>query len=266
MIGDLAPMFRMPVSFGPAPGPRNIPAVHRHRQYDKKSLTLTLTALTDAEALQRLLPEGFVVEQPARLEVCLLVLTQIGWLAGRGYNIVMIRIPALWSGSDEVSGHFVPVVWENLADPILTGRDELGWPKIYADIPDPVEADGAWRAHAAWDGFTFLEMRAEGLASASAHLPARPMMFHKYVPCTGQWGEAEVDYFTVSSADGPPPRVASRLEGRGRFEFRRASWEDMPTQYTIVNALADLPLDDFGPATLVASSGGGDGSGQRRLR
>ena len=33
----LAPMFRMPVSFGPAPGPRNLPEAHRHRRYDKKA-------------------------------------------------------------------------------------------------------------------------------------------------------------------------------------------------------------------------------------
>jgi hypothetical protein len=40
----------------------------------------------------------------------------------------------------------------------------------------------------------------------------------------------------------------------------------MPTQYLIVNALADLPLREFGPGVLVESSGGGDASGQRRLR
>jgi hypothetical protein len=40
----------------------------------------------------------------------------------------------------------------------------------------------------------------------------------------------------------------------------------MPTQYLIVNALAELPLTEFGPATLVEIRGGGDVSGQRRLR
>ena len=33
----------------------------------------------------------------------------------------------------------MPVVWENHADPILTGREQLGWSKIYADMDTPKE-------------------------------------------------------------------------------------------------------------------------------
>ncbi len=257
-------MYRMPVSFGPAPGPRNVPSAHRHRRYEKNTLTLSLSARTDADAIAALLPRGFVVDEPARLELSLLVLSEVGWLAGRGYNIVIVRIPARWHGEEDVAGAFVPVLWESMADPILTGRDELGWPKIFADIPEPVIQQGRWRAHAAWEGFTFLEIGAGDFAPGEVPLP-QPMMFHKYVPRTGAWGEADVDYFTITAPDGPPPEVKSASIGRGRFEFRRARWEDMPTQYPIVNVLAELPLVDFAPATLVETSGGGDASGQRRL-
>lgn len=266
MIDGLAPMFRMPVSFGPAPGPRNLPEAHRHRRYDKNALTLTLSAATDPDLLASLLPQGFAIDGEPRINVSLVVLTNIGWLAGRGYNIVMVRIPARWSGQEAVSGHFVPVLWESLADPILTGRDELGWPKIFADIPTPAQEGGRWSASASWEGFTFLDIAAGDFASADRPPPASPMMFHKYVPRTGEWGEAEVDYFTVTAADGPRPEVKAVAQGEGRFEFHGARWEDMPTQYLIVNALATLPLSDFGPATLVQTSGGGDVSGQRRLR
>lgn len=265
MSDGLAPMYRMPVSFGPAPGPRNVPGRHRHRRYDKQMLTLTLAARTDGDALARLLPRGFTVEAPARIELAILALSDIGWLAGRGYNIAMVRIPARWSGAEEVSGYFVPVLWESMADPILTGRDELGWPKIFADVSTLAEEDGRWSAHAAWEGFTFLEASAGEFTAAGAPPPPRPMMFHKYVPRTGAWGEAEVDYFTVTAPDGPAPQVRSARKGTGRFEFRRAAWKDMPTQYPIVNALAELPLIEFEPAWLVETSGGGDVSGQRAL-
>lgn len=266
MSDGLAPMYRMPVSFGPAPGPRNLPAEHRHRRYDKRTVTLTLSASTDADALARLLPHGFAVEEPARLEISLMLLSDIGWLAGRGYNIVVVRIPARWSGEEAVSGHFVPVLWESMAEPILTGRDELGWPKIFADIPAPVIANGRWRARALWEGFPFLAMSADDFAPAESTAAASPMMFHKYAPRTGAWGEAEIDYFTVTGADGVAPEVKSVASGAGQFEFHHARWEDMPTQYPIVNALADLPLTEFGPASLVETLGGGDVSGQRRLR
>jgi len=258
-------MFRMPVSFGPAPGPRNVPEAQRHRRYDKNTLTLTLSAVTDAAALAALLPPGFEVTEPARLEVSLLVLSQIGWLAGRSYNIAMVRIPARWRGEEDVSGYFVPVLWESMADPILTGRDELGWPKIFADIPEPIVEQGRWGAHAQWEGFTFLEISAGGFETAPVPALAQPMMFHKYVPRTGEWGASDVDYFTVTTPDGPGPEVKAASRGHGRFEFRHARWEDMPTQYPIVNVLADLPLIEFAPAWLVETSGGGDVSGQRRL-
>jgi hypothetical protein len=263
---DLAPMFRMPVSFGPAPGPRNLPQAHRRRRYEKNALTLTLSAATDREPLAALLPPGFAIEGEPRIEVSLIVLTNIGWLAGRGYNIVMVRIPARWSGQEMVTGYFVPVLWESLADPILTGRDELGWPKIFADIPAPVNEAGRWSASASWEGFTFLDIEASDFVAGMDPAPASSTMFHKSVPRTGEWGEAEIDYLTVTAPDGPKPAVKSASRGAGCFEFHPARWEDMPTQYPIVNALAALPLREFGPATLVETSGGGDVSGQRRLR
>jgi hypothetical protein len=261
----LAPMYRMPVSFGPAPGPRNIPAEHRRRRYEKRIVSLTLAATTDGDELARLLPEGFELDGEPRLEVIVSWLSDIGWLAGRGYNIVLVRIPARWRGRDEVSGYFVPVVWESMADPILTGRDELGWPKIYADIPEPVVDAGDWRACAAWDGFEFLSVSAGDFSPSEAPPVGGPLMFHKYVPRTGEWGEAEIDYFTATAPDGPAPRLDAASLGTGTFRFNAARWEDMPTQYPIVAALAALPLTGFLPATITEVTGGGDASGQRRL-
>jgi hypothetical protein len=258
-------MYRMPVSFGPAPGPRNIPAEHRHRRYEKRVVSLTLAATTDGDKLARLLPEGFELDGEPRLVVTLSWLTDIGWLAGRGYNIVLIRIPARWRGSEEVSGYFVPVVWESMADPILTGRDELGWPKIYADIPEPLVDAGHWQASASWEGFEFLSVSAGDFSPSEAPKADGPMMFQKYVPRTGEWGKAEIDYFTATAPDGTAPQLDAASQGNGTFRFNAARWEDMPTQYPIVAALAALPLTDFLPATLTEVTGGGDASGQRRL-
>jgi hypothetical protein len=266
MSEGLAPMYRMPVSFGPAPGPRNLPAEQRHRRYEKQTLTLTISARADGDALARMLPPGFAVAQPASIEVSLMVLSDVGWLAGRGYNILIVRIPARWKGQEEVSGHFVPVLWESMADPILTGREELGWPKIFADIEPSVVDNGAWRARASWEGFSFFEMSAGDWVEAAAPRAPPPMMFHKYLPRTGEWGEADIDQCTVTGPDGARPQVKSAMMGQGSFAFHRARWHDMPTQYAIVNALAALPLEASGPASLVETSGGGDASGQRRLR
>jgi hypothetical protein len=63
-----------------------------------------------------------------------------------------------------------------------------------------------------------------------------------------------------------PPTVASFEVGTGRFGFHCARWEDMPTQYRVVNALAALPLLEFTAAYLTRGCGGGDVSSQRIVR
>jgi hypothetical protein len=255
------------VSFGPSPGPRNLPADKQHLKFTKQTTSLTVSALTDADMLARLLPEGFQLGAEPRLTVSLINLRDIGWLAGRGYNILMLRFSAVWNGEERLAGDFVPVVWENMADPILTGRDELGWCKINAQIPDLRQCDAQWSGTAAWEGFRFFEAEAEDLAPFEPpDGPPAPMMFRKYVPRTGDWGTADVDYTTAVGEGEQTPELISAERGVGRFRFLPARWEDMPTQYHIVNALAELPLSDFGPATLLRTSGGGDASSQRILR
>lgn len=259
-------MYRMPTAFGPAPGPRNVPAEKAHLRYTKEVLTLGVVALTDAELLSRLLPPRCRLEGEARLEVSYLRLSNIGWLAGRGYNIVMISIPAIFEGAqDTVRGSFCPVMWESMTDPILTGREELGFPKINAQIPAPTVLDGMWRGSASWEGYRFFELEAGAFEGPSA-MPAAggSMFFHKYMPKTGEWGTAEVSCMTATGEE-VPPQVRSFEVGTGSFSFRSARWEDMPTQYPIVNTLAALPLQ-FKDAYLVNSSGGGDVSSQRILR
>ena len=263
----LKKQYRMPVSFGSALGPRNLPADQAHRRYEKDVTALSLSARSDADLLAALLPEGFHLAGEPRLGITVMMFTNLGWLAGRGYNILVVRIPAIWRGEEEMRGDFIPVVWESMADPILTGRDELGWSKIYGEIPDLTLDGGRAQGSAAWDGHRFFSLEVNGLnpVALPPDAPA-PMMFQKYVPRTGALHEADVSYPTVAAPDGPAPHIHAVESGQGRFSFHRASWEEMPTQYPIVNALAGLPLHDFGPATLVRSSGGGDGSGQRRLR
>ena len=62
---------------------------------------------------------------------------EIEWLAGRGYNTLGVSFPVEFSGNkDKARGNFLLVLWENLTDPILTGREELGFSKIYCNLPE----------------------------------------------------------------------------------------------------------------------------------
>ena len=87
-------------------------------------------------------PEGGgVLRAPPEVMACL-ALSQpdeenIGWLAGHGYNGITVAIPTQHHSAPQgwLRGNFLPVGWENLAAPLLTGREELGCARIYADIP-----------------------------------------------------------------------------------------------------------------------------------
>lgn len=36
------------------------------------------------------------------------------------------------------------VLFESFCDAIITGREELGFGKVWADLPDPVVEEGRW--------------------------------------------------------------------------------------------------------------------------
>ena len=89
------------------------------------------------------------------------------------------------------------------------------------------------------------------------------MLHYKYVPKTGAWGEADAAYAVLSPDAGPPPPPEAFYRGEGEVAFHRARWEDLPTQYMIVNAFHELEIKEYRGATIQRRVGGGDLIGQR---
>src|SRR5262249_39205086 len=143
-------IYRMPTHFGPAPGPRQMPpeAVVDATRSPRKTLIST-SFLTDGSALERRIPERFALAGDPVVTVEFHYMTDIDWLAGRAYTMIHVWWPVTFMGEeDHVVGRFLAVMWENLADPIITGRGEIGQPKLFADIP-PLSSDrGTYRCEA----------------------------------------------------------------------------------------------------------------------
>jgi Acetoacetate decarboxylase (ADC) len=259
---ELDPMFRMPVDFGPLPGPRNLP-----REYDDvrsygRMLHLTVQARSDRAALQAILPPTVNVPEDPLINFSLLKLTNLGWLAGRGYNIIIVTLPVLLDRGDGAEAwDYMPVLWEGHPDPVITGRAELGHPKLAATVPDPMFLRDTVRGHAHWEGFRFCEFEIANLrADDRAPAAPKPLLTRKYVPRTGEWGVAELDQLTGPLPDpdavpGAPPVIHRRDRGEGTFRFFPARWEDMPTQYPVVCRLAELPLLEFTDASVMELEG-----------
>lgn len=223
----------------------------------------------DGSQVAAMLPPGFVPGAVADLVVEIRNLTQISWLAGRGYNIVTVSTSAVWTeGAEPLAGRFQLVLWENMADPIISGREELGFAKLYADIPDLDVAAEHGRGQASWDGFQFLSLEVQELRQVPIgqySQPGGPGFHWKYLPRTQDWGEADVSYAVVTPPAGGTRRLIETHLGTGHASFRHASWEQLPTLLHVVNPLAKLDLGQCLAAGHCRSIGGKDFSDQQIL-
>jgi hypothetical protein len=258
-MSQIPPMFRMPVAFGPSPGPRRSPDGSPYRPEDSvKTLSCEMSFVTDPAVLATLLPSAFELRGDPVVTVAVGYHTEISWLAGRSYHTLGVYFPATHVGNVRTDGVFNAVLWENLTDPILTGRDELGIPKIYAEIP-PLAVAGinSYVARASWLGFEFvrMEIRPDARTESAPDGPACPILAYKYVPKTGVLGQADCEYATAVPGDDPSHRVVECWQASGSVGFFEAAWQDMPTQCHIVNKLAALPVIEPRPGRMVSSVG-----------
>ncbi len=263
-------IYRMPTHFGPAPGPRQLPAGARDPKRSPHRLSVAASFLTDGAQLERHLPEGFALAGEPVVTVEFHYMTGIDWLAGHGYTMITVSWPATFTGrQDNATGSFLAVVWENLADPIITGRGETGYPKIYAEIAEPRRWEGSQICTANWMGFRFLEVTVSELhdqAPSQAVTRSDGTLMLKYVPSTGTWGDADVNQVTLTPAGDPDRTIERRQAGVGVARFHRATWSDLPTMHHVVNALAELPVIEPRSGSLTLSRGGKTFLDQRVLR
>jgi acetoacetate decarboxylase len=263
-------IYRMPTHFGPAPGPRQLPGdVVVDSKRSRRTLTVAASFLTDPAVLEQHLPEGFALTGEPVVTVEFHHMTDIDWLAGRGYTMVWVTWPATFTGvRDQVTGKFLAVVWENLADPIITGRDEIGHPKLYADIAEPRRWNGTQICAASWMGFRFLELEVSQLHDSEQDRQGTVSdgtLMLKYTPRTGAWGETDLCQITLSPAGDPDNHVEQREAGAATVRFHKASWSDLPTMHHVVNALAALPVIEARGGALTRSRGGKSFRDQRVL-
>lgn len=232
---------------------------------------------TRAAQLERILPPGFALRGEPVVTVSLSYFDNLYWLAGRGYGIVLVDFPVTYTGKSEtIAGTFCPVLWEGTPEAIMTGREELGFPKLFGDIP-ALSWDrqrGTAEGQASWFGFKFLEIEAQGLAEASGDkkLPGAggPQMFYKYMPRTSIGGKEgkDVAYVTTSL---PPPGAAGDpspikfgdanfkkwVGKQGRVSWHRATFQQLPTTFHVVNGLADIEIVEYVGSEIIEFSAPG---------
>lgn len=270
-------LYRMPTHFGPSLGARQGPnGLRFSNQASPDDTTLQASFNADIRQLCGLLPPGFSLREPSLINFSFSYIQNIEWLAGRGYNTFTVSVPATYKGNDElVHGELILVIWENMADPIITGREDIGYSKIYGDIPAMQCIGDDIICRASWDGFEFASMTFRNIRAISLDdLRAEPVeaessegtLHYKYFPKTGCVGEVDIAYAVLTPEDSPNLKIeqAKRAE-TALLQINRATWQQLPTQVHIVNALADIRLGKCSSAILLKMCGGKDLSDTRIL-
>ena len=274
-------IYRQPSHFGPQAGPRQGPDGDRHR-FDEankewpKQTDWIVNFLSNEDQLAALCPPGFMPVGEPVVTISLTDMRGIPWLAGRGYKMLGAFFNAMYKGEkDTAMGPFLTVLWENLADPICSGREEIGFSKMFCDLPDPWQFEGTTRWCASWEGFTFCNMELSDMKPIPVEEPAMPdvpegtqlgLLHYRYMPKVGEWGKAEASHAVLTPAANPNDKVTEMYVGKGSVKFHKARWEDMPTQYHIVSGLAELEQKEFRGAMIRHHAGSKSLADQKILR
>lgn len=234
----------------------------------------------ERETVQALLPQGYRVDPDGIATVLFetMELRNLPWLAGRGYNTwgVYLNDIVCERVSPPQKGSYLCVLFESFTDPITTGREELGFPKLWAELPDRELINGGKTlVHtASWFGYEFLRLEVDNLKDHDpqtapaitkmrnfTHPSQDGFLHHRYVPAVGQPGKHDASYATFCPAPegkapiskfqapftSPQPAVPKTQDEAGkevRFIITRGSFEQLPTLHNVVDGLADLKLGD----------------------
>ena len=269
-------MYRMPTHFGPSLGPRQGEAGRKFVNLESPKVTSwSVNFLTNCEQLKKLLPSGFELTGEPVVTVEATYITEIEWLAGRGYNTLGVSFPAVFHGEkDHAIGSFLAVLWENLTDPILTGREELGFAKIYSEIPEARIYQGQTHIITSWMDFKFMDLKISNLKQLvpeeidvfMGQKTGDGILHYKYIPKTGELGKPDACYATLTPAVDIRRVIKEIWRGEGTVEFHKATWEALPTMFSIVNTLQNLAIEEYRGALMIKTVGSKDLSDTRILR
>lgn len=297
--------WRMPTSFGPMPGPRQD---FHGRPRDGSKATFKTTSVkfkSSRTVLQNLFPTEKLkfasTDTVVHATFAATQLDNLEWLGGRGYSHFGLYIHGVQYTKDNgetVTGTYLPVLFENLADPILSGREELGCPKLFADLD--IQQDGnTWSLNASWMGSKFatltLSEPVEQLTNGDVapqqqeaqppfpppgHGPPPPpketgLFFHKHIPATGsigskERGQPDVSYTAFLPNDEDVKTVEKKVRKtlhakHAQIRFDPLDWKALPTLHHIVDRLQEVPVFEIVEAKIVEGTGVSDVSAARKV-
>ncbi|KAJ5485532.1 hypothetical protein N7539_005520 [Penicillium diatomitis] len=280
--------WRQPKVFGPMPGPRQ-DFLGQTRALKSQSSTFQTASIkfkTSRTLLKNLLPsERYSFIGPgsvARASFSITTLNKMDWLAGGGYRHIGLYIHGVQYKKENgqvVKGTYMPVLFENLADPIVSGREELGMPKLYSAI-DVFERHSSYRSQTSWQGAVWGHFELEDLVDDDHSAEKgtiggeddEGILVHRYIPKVGQdqKGVAEAEYpvFVPHAQEAkvvPSTVTRVRRTKSAKIEIHALGWDALPTLNHVVTRLEEIPIDQILEAKITEGTGVPDVSSAYRL-
>ncbi|RLL94111.1 hypothetical protein CFD26_103403 [Aspergillus turcosus] len=275
--------YRQPAVFGPMPGPRqDFWGTSRTAASTKATFrTASITFKTSRPLLRNLLPnESYSFVGKGSIAYATLsqtTLDNLDWLAGGGYNHLGLYIHGVQYKSSDgqvVEASYLPVLFEDLADPIISGREELGFPKVFSTI-DVQQRQDSYHVTASWRGAVWGRVSLTGLRDEKPveNPSPKPNLFvHRYMPHVGKdaKGKPEAEYAVVVDGDADAALVPSvikrvRIAKHGSFQIDELDWNQLPTLHHVISRLAEIPVHDVVDCKVIDGEGVVDVSSARKI-
>lgn len=209
---------------------------------------LAFQYLTNQEPLAALLPACYRPGKEPMVTVFFSQYNGLEFMAGGGYRTATVQVSARFDGKeDHVEGDLVLVMFEDKTWPIICGREDLGIPKLFADIsPIKMMSEGRTRVEASlWGhllfGLDVARVRAQPRIVrriAARKINARPWLGYKYIPSLD--GPPDADYPTITKNDTKMDKLW--LGKSGSVRFGSADVADIGYVRTLLDALATLTI------------------------
>jgi hypothetical protein len=196
------------------------------------------------------------------------------WLGGQGYNFLGLFLHGAsytTASGKTIHGLHLPVLFEDLTDPIVTGRDELGMPKVFCNIEKTRGRSSqivktSWRG-AEWGTFEWGGLEEvtgdseEGMMGGSD--AGEGILAQRYFPAVGKEkkGQSEVDYAIMDrfAEATPRPVLTRRWKAKNAsIEIKAGNWKILPTLHHITSRLAEIPIYEVVEARIVEGTGVAD--------
>lgn len=266
--------WRQPIVFGPMPGPRQDFYGNPRKATHSTATTASIKFKTSATVLQTLFPnEQFKFTTPGTVAYASFsqtTLNKMDWLGGGGYRhfgLYIHNVQYTKKNGETISGTYMPILFESLADPIVSGREELGMPKLYCTI-DIHRRHQSYRYQTGWQGATFGEIALDGLEEVDPTAEKGTIggeaddgiLVYRYIPEVYNRGTAASEHtvFVPHAEESKvvPTTVKKMWKAKnGSIKFDALDWDALPTLHHVISRLAEVPVYEVIGAKVVESEG-----------